>query len=137
MRPFLVRSKRASGDPPLHTPRLPMPSHVHAHFESWSLPAPVTLAVVLAAFVYARGWFCLRKASPTSISLWQLCAFMSGLFSLWIALGSPLVALDHHLLSIHMLEHILLMTVAPPLILLGAPVLVFLHAFSQGFVGWT
>src|SRR5262245_32905603 len=137
MRPFPVRSKRASGDPPPHIRRSLMPSHFHAHFESWSLPAPVTLAVVLAAFVYARGWFCLRKASPNSISLWQLCAFMSGLVSLWIALGSPLVALDHHLLSIHMVEHILLMTVAPLLILLGAPVLVFLPAFPQGFLGWT
>jgi len=111
-----------------------MPSHVHAHFESWSLPALVTLAVFLAAFVYARGWFRLRKASPNLISLWQLSAFMSGLFSLWIALGSPLAALDHHLLWIHMLEHILLMTVAPPLILLGAPVLVFLHGLPQRFV---
>jgi cytochrome c oxidase assembly factor CtaG len=92
------------------------------------------LAVVLTAFVYARGWFCVRKASPNSISLWQLGAFMSGLFSLWFALGSPLAALDHHLLSIHMVEHILLMTVAPPLMLLGAPVLAFLHAFPQGFV---
>src|SRR5262245_35955779 len=103
MRPFPLSSKRASKDPPPHTRRSLMPSHVHAHFESWSLPAPVTLAVFLAVFVYARGWFRVRKASPNSISLWQLCAFMSGLFSLWIALGSPLAALDHHLLSIHML----------------------------------
>ena len=113
-----------------------MPSHVHAHFESWSLPVPMTLFLVLAAFVYTRGWFRLPKAFANAVSLWQLGAFMSGLVSLWIALGSPLAALDHHLLSVHMVEHILLMTVAPPLILLGAPVLVFLHAFPQSFVGW-
>src|SRR5262249_18759060 len=106
----------------------------HAHFESWSLPAPVTLAVLLAAFVYARGWFRLRKAFPNAVSFWQLGALMSGLFSLWIALGSPLAALDHHLLSIHMVEHILLMTVAPPLILLGAPVLVLLHGLPPHFL---
>jgi len=92
------------------------------------------LALVLAACVYARGWFRLRKAVPKTISIWQLSAFMSGLFSLWIALGSPLAALDHYLLSIHMVEHILLMTVAPPLMLLGAPVLAFLHGLPQRFV---
>ena len=111
-----------------------MPSSVHSHFESWSLPGPVTLAVILAAAIYARGWFRLSRAFPDAVSPWQLGAFMSGLFSLGVALVSPLAALDHHLLSIHMVEHILLMTVAPPLILLGAPVLVLLHGLPQRFV---
>jgi cytochrome c oxidase assembly factor CtaG len=94
------------------------------------------LALVLAACVYSRGWFRLRKALPNATSVWQPVAFISGLFSLWIALGSPLAALDHHLLSIHMLEHVLLMTVAAPLILLGAPVRALLYGFPQSFVPW-
>ncbi len=81
-----------------------MHSPVQAHLETWSLPIPVTLALVLAAFVYWRGWFGLRKAFPQAISVWQLVAFMSGLFSLWIAVGSPLAAFDHYLLSIHMVQ---------------------------------
>ena len=40
---------------------------------------------------------------------------------MWAAVGSPLAALDHHLLTAHMAQHLLLMTVAAPLILLGAP----------------
>ncbi len=111
-----------------------MHSPVHAHFESWSPPVGVIFALVLAALVYWRGWVRLRKAFPNAISVWQLGAFMSGLFSLWIALGSPLAVLDHYLLSIHMVEHVLLMTVAPPLILLGAPVLSLLHALPHRFV---
>jgi cytochrome c oxidase assembly factor CtaG len=59
---------------------------------------------------------------------------MSGLFSLWIAIGSPLAAFDDDLLSIHMIQHVLLMVIAPPLILLGAPALPFLHGFPQRFV---
>jgi putative membrane protein len=113
-----------------------MHSPVHAQLESWSPPVPLTFALILAAIIYSRGWFRLRKASPNSISVWQLGAFMSGLFSLWVALGSPLAAFDHYLLSIHMVEHVLLMTVAAPLILLGAPVLPFLHAFPQRSVRW-
>jgi putative membrane protein len=46
---------------------------------------------------------------------------MGGLFSLWAAVGSPLAALDHQFLTFHMVQHLLLMTVAAPLILLGAP----------------
>ncbi len=110
-----------------------MHSPVQAHLETWSLPIPLTLALVLAAFVYWRGWFGLRKAFPQAISVWQLVAFMSGLFSLWIAVGSPLAAFDHYLLSIHMVLHVLLMTVAAPLILLGAPALPFLRRFPRPF----
>ena len=111
-----------------------MHSPAHIHLESWSLPVPLTLALILVAFLYSRGWLRLRRAVPNAISVWQLGAFMSGLFSLWIALGSPLAAFDHYLLSIHMVEHVLLMTVAPPLILLGAPVLSFLHGLPQRFI---
>jgi len=46
---------------------------------------------------------------------------MTGLIALWIALGSPLATLDHHLLTAHMAQHLLIMTVAAPLILRGAP----------------
>jgi putative membrane protein len=101
---------------------------------SWSLSLPATLTLVLAALVYLRGWFRLRRAIPNEVSALRLAAFVSGLCSAWLAVGSPLAALDDSLLSVHMLQHILLMTVAPPLILLGAPALPFLHGLPQRFV---
>jgi putative membrane protein len=52
--------------------------------------------------------------------MWRLTAFMGGVFVTWIAVGSPLAGMDHHLLTAHMVQHLLLMTVAAPLILLGA-----------------
>jgi cytochrome c oxidase assembly factor CtaG len=58
---------------------------------------------------------------------------MNGMFALWIALGSPLRALHHELLSIHMVDHVLLMAVAPPLILLGAPFRSFVHGLPKRF----
>src|SRR5438067_131909 len=51
----------------------------------------------------------------------RLAAFGSGLFSLWVAARSPLASMDHFLLTAHMAQHLLLMTVAAPLFLLGAP----------------
>jgi cytochrome c oxidase assembly factor CtaG len=51
----------------------------------------------------------------------------------WIAIGSPLNAFDDALLTVHMLQHLLLMSIAPPLILLGAPQLPLLHGLPQTF----
>jgi len=99
-----------------------------------SISAPVTFALFLAAWVYLRGWLRLRSTIPNLISAWQLAAFMNGMFALWIALGSPLRALHHELLSIHMVDHVLLMAVAPPLILVGAPFRSFVHGLPQRFV---
>jgi putative membrane protein len=49
----------------------------------------------------------------------RLAFLITGLVAMWIAVGSPLAAWDHHLLTAHMAQHLLLMTVAAPLILMG------------------
>jgi cytochrome c oxidase assembly factor CtaG len=87
---------------------------------SVSLAVVSALALVMAS-VYLRGWLSLRNAFPKLIPGWRLAAFMSGLVSVWVVVGSPLAALDHQSLTLHMLKHLLLMTVAAPLILAGAP----------------
>jgi putative membrane protein len=94
----------------------------HAHVQSWSLPFAVTSTLAaVAAVVYLRGWLSLRNAFPNLIPGWRLAAFMGGLVSVWTAVASPLAALDHQSLTIHMLKHLLLMTIAAPLVLAGAP----------------
>ena len=50
---------------------------------------------------------------------WRIAAFAGGLAALWIAVASPVSHLDHHLLTAHMVQHLLLMLVAAPLILFG------------------
>ena len=97
-----------------------MSSEFHAHLISWSVSLPITCALATVAVVYMRGWFRLRSDSNL-ISLWRVAAFMSGLLFLWIVVGSPLSALDHDSLTIHMINHLLLMTAVAPLILAGAP----------------
>lgn len=51
---------------------------------------------------------------------WRIAAFAGGLATVWIAAVSPLGHLDHHLLTAHMAQHLLLMLVAAPLILFAA-----------------
>jgi cytochrome c oxidase assembly factor CtaG len=42
-----------------------------------------------------------------------------GVAALWVVVASPVAHLDHHLLTAHMAQHLVLMLVAAPLILLG------------------
>jgi len=114
-----------------------MPFEIHAHVQHGHFSSPTgltTVILVLLAFVYSRGWFRLRRASPMSFPPWRATAFVAGLFSVWIALGSPLAELDHQLLTVHMMKHLLLMTVGAPLILLGAPALPLLCGLPKLFM---
>src|SRR5215472_10574814 len=46
--------------------------------------------------------------------------FALGVATLWFALETPIDTLsDHYLMSAHMVQHVLLLFVAPPLLLLG------------------
>jgi putative membrane protein len=108
-------------------------SHVHA--QSWSLPLTITSAlVVVTALVYLRGWLSLRNAFPNLIAGWRLAAFTTGLVAVWTAVGSPLATLDHQSLTIHMMKHLLLMTVAAPLVLAGAPVFPLMCGLPKLFI---
>ena len=50
----------------------------------------------------------------------RIAAFAGGLAVIWIAAVSPIGHLDHHSLTAHMAQHLLLMLAAAPLILFGA-----------------
>jgi len=79
----------------------------------------LTVLFVVLGIVYLRGWFVLR--SNGIIRPWRAFSFFIGLLLIWIALASPIAIFDHELLTAHMLQHVLLMTLAPPLIWLGEP----------------
>jgi cytochrome c oxidase assembly factor CtaG len=108
-----------------------MTPNVQAILESWSAPVGVNVSLCLAAMVYTKGWLHLHKTFPNLISDWRLAVYWAGIFSLWIGIGSPLNAFDDVSLSVHMVQHLLLMAIAPPLILLGAPALPLLQGIPQ------
>ncbi len=88
---------------------------------SWTIPPYFTATVILSAVIYGRGFRRLHTQMPQRFPLRRLGTFMGGLTALLIAISSPLAAFDDLLLQVHMVQHMLLMFVAPPLILLGAP----------------
>jgi len=101
----------------------------HAAFESLWVSAPL----ILVALVYARGWLRVRKLDLHTIETWRAGSFVLGLLFIWLAVASPIAALDHELLTIHMVQHLLLMTLAPPSIWFGAPMKPLLRGLPQGF----
>ena len=102
--------------------------------QSWTIPLAPTLGVILAAILYLRGWRVARLTRPQELPPWRMWCFLGGLAALWLSLASPLDALDQFLLVAHMTQHLILMSVAPPLIVLGAPVVPMLRGLPRAFV---
>jgi len=101
-----------------------------------SRSSAIIVVLVLASLWYVSGW---RRAQRVlANAAWRLVSFLLGVWLVWAALGSPLAAYDHDLLTVHMIQHLLLMTFAPALILLGQPLLSFWHGlprFGQNLLG--
>ncbi len=104
-----------------------------AAFASWKFEPGVVAALFLTAVLYFRGWRQLQRTAPHRFPGWRLACFLGGIGVIFFALTSPLDAFANFLLSIHMVQHLLLTMVAPPLILLGCPYLPLLLGLPRRF----
>jgi putative membrane protein len=105
-----------------------------AALRSWAFPFWATAGLLATALLYFRGWRTIRRTRPHLFPSWRLWCFLIGLLSLYVAVGSPIDALDDVLLGAHMTQHLIFMTVAPPLLLLGAPVVPLLRSLPRWLV---
>jgi putative membrane protein len=96
-------------------------SAIQNAFDSWTPPVLTIATLLIIAAIYARGFRRLHRQMPDRFPTWRLAMFTAGIAALFIAIASPLEELDDLLLQIHMTQHLLLMIVAPPLLLAGAP----------------
>ena len=92
-----------------------------AALASWHLDVWLIASAVLTVGVYLRGRRILREQMPSRFSRARAAAFVAGVVTLVIALLSPLDSFSGLILSAHMTQHLLLMMVAPPLLLIGEP----------------
>ena len=102
-----------------------------AIFQSWTFEPWIIVPLLLAASIYLRGWWRLHRRLPQRFGVWRLIAFQAGLLTLFLALASPLHELAEWLLQFHMIQHLVLMMVVPPLLLLGAPILPLLRGLPR------
>ena len=114
--PALAHSNLTSGPGDLH----------------WPFDPAVIAALGLGTIGYALGWSKLgiRRTHVIGHS-WRGMAFWMGLAVLAAALQSPLEPIADRLLSAHMVQHLLLILVAAPLLVLGSPVAVLLWALPR------
>lgn len=102
----------------------------HDLWSGWSLEPLVVLGLAAAALLYLCGVLALWRNAGTSrgIRRREVAAFALGWVALALALVSPLHRLGGALLSAHMVQHELLMTIAAPLLVLGRPLVAVLWA---------
>jgi putative membrane protein len=97
---------------------------------NWNQPLVVTNLSVLTG-IYGFGLFRLWRRSGVgkTISVRQASMFAAGMTTLVIALVSPVDVFSDELSWMHMIQHMLLVGVAAPLLVMGTPFLVSLWAF--------
>jgi putative membrane protein len=97
----------------------------------WSIDPSIVIGIAIAVVLYWRGRRPLtvvrdgrRQTRP-----WNAAAFYAGILVIVAALESPIDALSASLFSFHMVQHLLLIMVAAPLLLLGDPAMTMLRGF--------
>lgn len=105
---------------------------IDAFFRSWPREPWLWAGLLTAAAIYLRGWHALRLKDRLRWSGARLAAFLAGLAAIGLALGSPIETFAGLLLQLHMVQHLLLMMVAPPLIWLAAPMFPLLRGLPTG-----
>ncbi len=106
----------------------------------WGLdPLGVVLTLILAA-AYWWGYRRLRAAAAADpaapgarrfhFSRWRPAAFAGGIVLMLLALVSPIDTYSDDLFWMHMIQHVLILMVIAPLLLLGAPATLALRAAS-------
>ena len=101
-------------------------------WSAWELSPPLVILLLLALIAYVVGLRRLRRRAPgRGLRNWEIGCFFAGWGALVLALVSPLHEMGETLLSVHMVQHIVLMNVAAPCLVLGRPLVPFVWALPQ------
>jgi cytochrome c oxidase assembly factor CtaG len=87
---------------------------------SWTFDPAVLLGVLLIAVLYGAGWRRGRRPRERHPPpVWRALLFAGGIATILVALVSPLDSLGDQMMVMHMVQHILLLDIAPILLILG------------------
>jgi cytochrome c oxidase assembly factor CtaG len=109
-----------------------------AVLEHWQFAPVVTaLAAILAALYLWGAWRVGRRHPARPWPWWRSAFFFAGLAVIVLATESGIGAYDDVLFWDHMVQHLMLIMVAPPLLVAGQPVTLLLHASRNPLHTWT
>lgn len=116
----------------------PVHFSLHVLFSDWNASAfPLFMAALIAAAAlwYLRADWVLAGRGRRWSGL-RTASFLAGLVMVELALGSPISTLTASYFQAHVMQHLLLMVVAPPLLALGAPSTLLLQTASRQTKSW-
>ena len=89
---------------------------------AWDFRPEVVLVLLVAATLFSLGWRRLRQVPNARFAKgWRLASYLGGLGLLGLALLSPIDTLASYLFSMHMVQHLLLIMLAPAFLLIANP----------------
>jgi len=98
---------------------------------AWQIEPHVVLPLLGLWLLYWLGVRQVRRAHPVNpVPRWRAWSWYLGLAVIFVALESPIGTYDTTLFSVHMVQHLLLMLVAAPLLAIAAPITLLLRVSS-------
>jgi cytochrome c oxidase assembly factor CtaG len=114
------------------------PFGLSAALTQWQFAPVVTAVVVMLAGLYGWGVGRVARRHPARPwPIWRTAMFGGGLLVLVLATQSGIGAYDDVLFYDHMIQHLLLLMVVPPLLIAGQPLTLLLHASRNPLHAWT
>jgi cytochrome c oxidase assembly factor CtaG len=103
----------------------------------WQFAPIVTAAVVILAGLYLWGVVRVARRHPARRwPAWRTGLFLGGLAVVVLATESGIGAYDDVLFWDHMVQHLMLIMVAPPLLIFGQPITLLMHASRNPLHSW-
>jgi putative membrane protein len=105
----------------------------YANGAAWTYDPWIVTPLLLAAVPYAIGIAVLWRRTRSRSRGWRIVAFVAGWLTSVGALVSPLHWLGEHLFTFHMIEHEILMAISAPLLVLAAPLGIWLWSLPRRY----
>lgn len=114
------------------------PFGLSAALTHWQFAPIVTAVTIALAGLYSWGVVRVARRHPARPwPAWRTAMFFSGLAVVVLATQSGIGAYDDVLFWDHMVQHLMLIMVAPPLLIVGQPITLLLHASRNPLHTWT
>jgi cytochrome c oxidase assembly factor CtaG len=108
-----------------------------AILDHWEFAPVVTAIAAVAAALYLWGaWRVARRHPARPWPWWRTAMFLGGLAVVVVATESGIGAYDDVLFWDHMIQHLMLIMIAPPLLVVGQPFTLLLHASRNPLHTW-